>query len=332
VAEAFPFARVAAALMFTSAIAAFACAALAQPSPTPSPELQITSPANNSTANPGQTLTITVNTLNGASFPNGISLWGSIPLGAAGVNTSGPPYTFSLTIPTTAPPGAYLITAIGNDSTGTTTGAQITIQVEPASTPTAINVQPSQVVLSAIGAAFPLLVIATFSDGSTEDVTDSANVSYTSANLAVTTASSTGVIMAVGPGTTAVDVEYAPGGGSLEVEEPVGVLNPVVSLSPPTLAFGAVLVDTSVPQTVTVTNSGDAPFSFLSISTGGYFSETDNCVFSPPTPIPVGGTCSVQVTFAPTTTGESASHRMFPVSRTHCVDFSVEHRHPEQNG
>jgi hypothetical protein len=79
-----------------------------------------------------------------------------------------------------------------------------------------------------------------------------------------------------------------------------GMLPTTATLTPSILTFsGQKVTSSSAAQTVTVTNTGMQMLSITSISTGPDFSETDNCTqaFGP------GGTCSIQVSFVPTTTG-----------------------------
>ena len=72
-------------------------------------------------------------------------------------------------------------------------------------------------------------------------------------------------------------------------------------LSASSLSFSNQAVSTtSTAQAVTVTNSGNAPLTFTSITPSGDFAETDNCVSGS---ITVGGTCAINVTFTPTAAG-----------------------------
>ena len=78
---------------------------------------------------------------------------------------------------------------------------------------------------------------------------------------------------------------------------------PSMSLTPNSLAYGTQPVGTeSAPQTVTVTNTGTAPLTVSVVSTTGDFSETDNCAIAP---IAVNSSCTVQVRFLPSATGDS---------------------------
>jgi probable HAF family extracellular repeat protein len=75
---------------------------------------------------------------------------------------------------------------------------------------------------------------------------------------------------------------------------------PIVTLSPSGLSFGRQTdAVTSVVKTVTLTNSGNAALLIGSIAANGDFAETNNC----PADLPPQGTCTVSVTFTPTTPG-----------------------------
>lgn len=75
---------------------------------------------------------------------------------------------------------------------------------------------------------------------------------------------------------------------------------PLVSVSPASLAFGNQTIGTTgAMQTVTLSNTGDAPLEIQSISASGGFSSTNNCGPN----IAPGASCALMVTFAPTTIG-----------------------------
>jgi hypothetical protein len=76
---------------------------------------------------------------------------------------------------------------------------------------------------------------------------------------------------------------------------------PSISLGPTSLTFGTQSVATaSAPQTITVTNTGNAPLTVSMIATTGDFRETDDCTSAP---IAVNSTCAIQVSFLPTAIG-----------------------------
>jgi hypothetical protein len=75
-----------------------------------------------------------------------------------------------------------------------------------------------------------------------------------------------------------------------------------LSISPSTLTFGNQVVNaTSASQAVTVKNSGTTSITFSSIVASSQFAETDNCSPS----LAVGASCTINVTFTPTATGNA---------------------------
>jgi hypothetical protein len=80
------------------------------------------------------------------------------------------------------------------------------------------------------------------------------------------------------------------------------------SVNPTSLSFATQAIGTgSVAQTVTLTNSGSAALSGISVAISGDFTETDNCV---DTTVTVGGSCGLQVTFAPSASGTRTGQLM----------------------
>ncbi len=78
--------------------------------------------------------------------------------------------------------------------------------------------------------------------------------------------------------------------------------NPAVTLSSNGLYFGALSVGTASPaQTVTLTNQQSVSLNIASVVASGDYSESDNCLSK--SPIPAGGTCSINITSTPTTSG-----------------------------
>jgi hypothetical protein len=75
---------------------------------------------------------------------------------------------------------------------------------------------------------------------------------------------------------------------------------PAVSLSPTSLTFPAQKLNTSSSaQSVRLKNTGSASLTITSIRVSGNFSQTNNCFSS----VAVGASCTISVTFKPTTTG-----------------------------
>jgi len=84
---------------------------------------------------------------------------------------------------------------------------------------------------------------------------------------------------------------------------PTPTLPPVLSVSPTSLSFGNVVVGTqSTAKTLTITNTGTGPLSFTSTFTfTGDFTGLGTC--STATPLAVGGSCVLNMTFTPTAIG-----------------------------
>lgn len=79
-----------------------------------------------------------------------------------------------------------------------------------------------------------------------------------------------------------------------------GVAPTTATISPSPVAFPDQSVNTTgASQKVTLTNSGTFTLTITSITVSPNFAEQDNCT----SPLASGGTCTIQVSFAPTTTG-----------------------------
>ena len=90
-----------------------------------------------------------------------------------------------------------------------------------------------------------------------------------------------------------------------------GGSSPLVSLNPASLSFGSQQTGTtSAPLPVTLRNIGNAPLSISNIALSGGnatdFAQTNNCGLS----VAAGGSCVINVTFTPTTTGSRISSVM----------------------
>ena len=77
-------------------------------------------------------------------------------------------------------------------------------------------------------------------------------------------------------------------------------LGALVVLAPSTLTFSSIPVgSSSVAQTITLTNSGNAALSISSIQIAGDYTQTNNC----PATLSASSTCAITVTFTPTASG-----------------------------
>ena len=96
--------------------------------------------------------------------------------------------------------------------------------------------------------------------------------------------------------------------------------------NPSTLTFSGQRVgQSSAPRSITVTNGGSGPLTFCQIAVSSEFSQTNDCP-APPGTIPTSGTCTINVSFAPSSSGSKSgsltvqgSHgktAIFPLSGT----------------
>ncbi len=81
---------------------------------------------------------------------------------------------------------------------------------------------------------------------------------------------------------------------------------PVASVSPSSLSFGSLNVESSGTQTLTVSNTGDATLNVTGIAVGG--TDASQFTVSPTTAtVAVGGSQTITVTFAPTSAGTKSA-------------------------
>jgi hypothetical protein len=268
------------------------------------PLLQITSPTAGTVVNPGQTMTVAVTSPASASFSQ-VAVIGEDPIGFSSIATS-VPAQFSFTIPTDIACRTYMLTAVGTTASGQSAeSATILIDVERPDLPTSLSALLPGITFEAQGEQSPAVILATFSDGSVLDVTESSNVAYSSSNTSIAMVDAAGTVTGVAAGSASVRATYTQGTQSVQVAIPVTVPPPVLSPSPASLTFGSQSVGTSSSaQTLTLTNVSNGAIKVLSLSTTGDFSETDNCVSS--SPLAATSTCTINVTFTPIAGGPRA--------------------------
>jgi hypothetical protein len=98
------------------------------------------------------------------------------------------------------------VTAIGSLAGGESVSESLVLDVEKAEEPTRIWAKPETILFSRAGEQIPLRVLGAFGDGSQETLTKSNKTIYTSADPRVATVSSDGLVTAVGPGKTSIQV------------------------------------------------------------------------------------------------------------------------------
>jgi hypothetical protein len=136
-------------------------------------------------------------------------------IGVTSLQTAAP-YSFSLIVPPNVV-GTKNLTAIGiTGSEEIVTSTAVTIDVESNLSVSQLASSLNQVQFDYAGEQLPLRFTANLSNGSTLDVTNSSQTQYSSGNAAVATVDSTGIVTAVGAGTTTLTATY--GGQSVSVQ------------------------------------------------------------------------------------------------------------------
>jgi len=265
-----------------------------------SPAIQITSPAPGTIVAPGQSLSVTV------ASPTGITITqaavaGDTAWGFSNTATS-LPAQLTISIPASTSEGNHPLTAFASTPQGFLQSSPVLVDVERADLPKALALDPGTIMLSSPGQTLPLSLVGTFSDGTTLDLTNSSNVTYSSSVQTIATVDNNGVVTAQGSGTTQVSALYQSAGQYVMAFVDVTVGTFPLTFSSGSLVFQSQTVGTnSNPQQLTLTNSGSNPVSILQISSSGDFSESNNCVAS--SPLEPGNSCYISVVFSATAPG-----------------------------
>lgn len=195
-----------------------------------SPALSITSPASGTKVRPGQDIEVTVSVSGGATFQM-VALAGEVPIGIVEMREA-PPYSFTLTVPSSIDLRTYRLFATGVTSAGDNVdSASILIDAERADTPAHLAADTKVLTLK-VGDTTHLLVEAVFADEGRHYVTESTEISYQSQAPQTATVTATGEIHAVGPGVTTITLTYRglTSQVSVIVLPPLAVDPPAVSL------------------------------------------------------------------------------------------------------
>lgn len=199
------------------------------------PTVQITSHADGTVVQPGQTITLVVTASPSTSFAT-LMLSADDPLT---VTYSQNPSQFSVGVPAATSLGPHQLRAIGALASGggaIVTSTPISVDVErPDPAPYVLRAELDSLQFGAVGEQKSLRIICTFSDQSQNDCMRSTKTSYTSNNAQVATVNGTGVVTAAGPGRTRVVVNYA---GKL-YSIPIKVSDFSVAATPPTQTITA---------------------------------------------------------------------------------------------
>src|SRR5215469_4062855 len=223
------------------------------------PALQITSPADGTIVNPGQTITVTV------SSPPGVTVSGGflVAENPIGVSDFAPttPAQLSITIPADLSSSrTYTLTALGDTDSGQMVSSPtILLDLERPDMPTSLNADSAELILESQGEQSRLGISATFVDGRVLDVTGSSNLVYRSSDWRVVTVNANGLVTAVADGSATITAIYGEGSdGQLQVSVPVTVEAPVLTPSTTVLNLGGeggVNVGTSVVRGIQLTNN-----------------------------------------------------------------------------
>ncbi len=196
------------------------------PSSAQGTSLHFVSPAEGTVVRPGQTITITVAA---DSSLEKVVLLGQRPLGVGQVLSGGAPgivargrgdlqpLQFMIQVPAQIQPGMYRVTAMGRTSDGDIESEALSLDVERLQEPVRIWAEPSLIRLTHAGERIPLRVLGAFADDSKEELTKSRKTTFTSADPHVATVDSTGMVTAVGPGKTTIQVGSASSDYSIPV-------------------------------------------------------------------------------------------------------------------
>ena len=260
--------------------------------------LQITEPADGSVVVPGQVLQIVVDSPMHTDF----SLIGvNSPLFDLSFAEPPLPARFSFVVAPDIALGTNSLAAFGRTAAGPDASARITVDVERPDMPTSLAASVSRLSFEAQGQDDWLHIRGTFADGRVLGVTQSSSITYASADDSIAKVDAFGHVTTISPGTTSLTARYTIGAQHRDLVIPVRVRRPVFSMDPTSLDFGTQDVGTSTSQQMTLTNTTAGTLGIDAITTGGDFTESDNCVSA--SPLAVGASCVVTVTFRPTQRG-----------------------------
>jgi hypothetical protein len=225
-----------------------------------------------------------------------------------------PPYSFTLAVPgkehrgsnggligfqELALSGVLAGREKDNDDLATTT-----IDVEEPDPPVSIEVvgplQPihNRLMFLSPGEDTLVEIDATFPDGHQFDVTNSTYLSVSSENPAIAFVVNNQTVVSVGPGQTDIVVTYKIGHAQNQTRVPVNVEKSWLEISPAFFNFGDVRSNTvSKPLWITVTNHTEEEVHITGLlPRGGFSIGHENCSDAF---LPVSGSCTINVTFAP---------------------------------
>ena len=260
--------------------------------------LRIVAPADHARVAPGDRVNVRVESAPGHAI-SAVAVACDRQIGTTLVR-GGLPASVPVQIPTSAASGLYHLTAVARDASGQlVSSASVTLDVERNLPPQSLRLEPAGLNFRALGETLPVRASGVFTGNVRADVTRSPEVEYSAVDPRVATVNAMGQVRAEGPGSTEVIAVYR-GGPSTSVT--VRVSTPPAMIAPASIRFDPQLVGSSSPgRTVTVTNRGSESLDITAVKAGGDFDVNEDCLHS--SPLPVGGTCYVTVTFTPSQPG-----------------------------
>jgi hypothetical protein len=262
----------------------------------PPSTLQITSPVNGSIVNQGQTITVTVSSTTGSTATQ-VAIFGESPLGNTFVSGS-LPAQLNITIPADAPSRKYSLTASAVTTSGSDAKSDpILVDVERPDLPISLTTPLAGVYMEAPPRRFPLALLATFSDGSVLDVSESTFVSYTSDNPLSGSVAADGVVTALAPGGGSIHATYAISAGNLSISVPFAVLSSGSTQNSFTVSAS--------PSTQAVVGGNTATYTVQVTPVSGFSGDVT---------LDLGGLVGVSGTFSPAVVTEASGSSSLTVS------------------
>jgi len=265
------------------------------------PVLRIVAPADHARVAPGDRVNVRVEAAAGQAF-SAVAVAVDRQIGTTLVR-GGLPAGVPVQIPASAPSGLYHLSALARDASGQlVSSTSVTLDVERNLPPQSLRLEPAGLNFRAIGETLPLRASGVFAASIRADVTRSPEVEYSTVDPRVATVNAQGQVTAEGPGSTEVMARYHNGPAA---SASVRVATPATMIVPASIRFDRQPVgSSSAGRTVTVTNRSGEPLEINSVKAGGDFAINEDCLHS--SPLPVGGTCYITVTFTPSLLGPRA--------------------------
>ena len=186
-------------LPFAPAISSFRTSA--------TPAYTLTAPAQGAVITPGTPLTVQVAPLPGVTLSDTFIIAGRVPGYLDARRVADAPYHAVFTVPTTFL-GVLPIAVVARDSMGNLSVLTRTVVAQTAAPVLVLNAYPRSLSFAEVGRVAQLGVKARYSDAVTREVTFHPNTHYASHNPAVAVVSRSGLVTAVGPGTTFISMTH----------------------------------------------------------------------------------------------------------------------------